>query len=223
MMLFATFSRGAMAAIILTPFFFALIFQKWPFRLRLKTYLAMAVLAFVIFIGLYNLYQTNMKFEAFINFFAGRITNVGKEKSATSRLDFMEMGSAMADDNLFGHGPKQFIWQTINYSYINRTSRGFAPHNDYVALLVDSGIFGLFFWLLFVALLLRSARARLQSLHTENPRYWYLTAAILSFLVFLLQGLTLDLFYSPHVWLNISIMLALIYGEYFEKREIGRC
>jgi O-antigen ligase len=200
--LFYTYSRGSLLAVIISfAFFFLLTYPKYflPFS----------------FLGL-----------AMTFFIPGFLTRIIKTLTFQDSSQFLRIRiwhTALSSINslkklLIGTGPYSFKYEMMDF--VRRSSErffgyfSFQPHNIYILFLVEGGILMLLAWLYFFSFTLYKGLAAFKLLKKYKSRESFIAAALVSsFAGLLTNGLTETIFYHnqvlPFFFLLVGMLLYL--------------
>jgi O-antigen ligase len=125
--------------------------------------------------------------------------------TAAFRMHSWIAGLHMIEQNpFFGIGVNGFSDNEPLYEEGHMVGSAPAPHNVYIKLLAESGIFS---FILFVILIGHIIMTNLKQIYRSDG--WYILAMLLSAL---LMGLTLGFTYDKYFWLPIAILMHLNYN-----------
>jgi O-antigen ligase len=157
---------------------------------------------FIFLIALGAATQINpAKIEA-LNNMLSRTKDTG---TAAFRMHSWIAGLHMIEQNpFFGIGVNGFSDNEPLYEEGHMVGSAPAPHNVYIKLLAESGIFS---FILFVILIGHIIMTNLKQIYRSDG--WYILAMLLSAL---LMGLTLGFTYDKYFWLPIAILMHLNYN-----------
>lgn len=155
--LFLTYSRGAYITLLIVTIFCLFLYslnKRKPSAL-IKKIVLVSLLVFVSGILMFSINQIRQVYNPQIISFTEKISFEADEKniSATNRLDFWK-GSVQifADNPFFGTGPGSFeyVFPAYQKSLLGNSN---SPHNLFLKILSENGLFSAFFMFLFLTVL----------------------------------------------------------------------
>ena len=171
--------------------------------------------SFIIVIAIIS--QTNLanKLNEALEGIKGRTaTQTETMRTANTRFASWEAGYGMIEDYLLtGVGVNQFSNLAGKYLKVNQSDEGlFNPHNIFVKIFSEAGLFSFLSFLAFLFFLLKT-----KYLDLIQSEYFWIT---LLPVVAILMGMALNITYKEHFWLSLALLsnIILIYGS-SEKKE----
>ncbi len=184
--LFTSFSRGAIFALIVTMFFCGFILRKKEYRNYLYFISFMAVIGFLL-TSVINAsgFETVNPFNKF-----GR--SVGRRSEEWSVLFYYWM-----DNPLLGGG--------LRYDEI---LLGKYAENSYLGILVNTGVFGLATFLMFISGVYFSAIKRWRANKNEEIFPWIAYGA---YLIISMGFISMEI--KPHIWITFAVLASFSFGS----------
>jgi len=157
-------------------------------------------------------------------------SNYSLERSSTLqiRLEYWKVGLEVAGDNFFtgiGTGDELTIPK-----YITKDIGGIktSVHNDYLQTFIEVGVFGWFFYMAFILLMLSySFKAAQVFKEGENTHemYWFMVSIQITMLAVMIYGLQVDVFHFPLKgwWLVVGLTWVMnqIAINYLKENNTG--
>ena len=142
-----------------------------------------------------------------------RFTEIGDDKNSLTRLAYWAYGwDVIKDHPIFGVGYNNWL-SYANYAVPDGVIYGRIqlPHNIYIQIAAESGLLGLFgFLLLVIYAFVINARTRKMALQIEHKLYYFMTYGLSMGLVgYLVAGTFVTVFYYPFFWVQIALIVAL--------------
>lgn len=127
------------------------------------------------------------------------------------------------DKPMFGHGPKMFRVKCSDEKYeYNKFGCSTHPHNYYIQLLAETGLFGFGFLMLFYLIIfkeyLKNLYKAIKKKETDYVRYFLICSMLLIFLPISPSGN----FFNNYVASGYSFFFGLFYCFFILKPEIAR-
>ena len=142
-----------------------------------------------------------------------RFTNMGDDKNSLTRLAYWAYGwDVIKDHPIFGVGYNNWL-SYANFAVPDGVIFGRIqlPHNIYIQIAAESGLLGLFcFLLLVIYAFVINARTRKMALQIEHKLYYFMTYGLSMGLVgYLVAGTFVTVFYYPFFWVQIALIVVL--------------
>ncbi len=183
------------------------IYVKFNFLIK-KIFSFKGLIAFII-IAIIALQIDFGKMEAI----AGMQERAQAQGTADTRFVSWEAGLRMAEDNfLFGVGFDVYEDYARGYALDFIADGSLAPHNIFVKLIAETGIFAFASFILFLYLLFSTKYREIIS----GEYYWIHLAAFSN----ILMGLTLSSTYEKYFWMSLALLSHVIIILYQQKNEV---
>ena len=206
-----TASRGVFIGLII-----ALIFYLWQIKQKwIVTALVSAVCACIII----SSYTNNPSFNRFG--FKKLIYGTNDSVLSIYRFNRIKITLKMLHDYpIFGVGLNNFRKRFTQYCPASELKTGYefkVPDNMYLALLAETGIFGLVCFLIFIVWLLKKGLERLQLLNVSKG-YDFLLMSVTALIGLLVNMGAYDLFYWYNPYMLFCLLCGFIYGLSIEPK-----
>jgi O-antigen ligase len=146
----------------------------------------------------------------------GRATVMKVGLSMFAEHPFLGVGVGNYTDQYWDYAPKLGLEAGTLSTTESSTTR--EPHNLYVELMAETGIFGIMFFGIFIYILLKAlsdTRTKLWSDDSRKDRSTWIAAIIMTLLGYLISGLFLHGAFFRYFWMFIALAMAgyHIYGD----------
>lgn len=216
---FYTYSRGAFFATVLL-----LVFIAWERRIELTKALFILGIGLTILAFLPQTYLSRL--GTLVDIFSPPSDySVSEDESFLGRLSVMKVGFEMFSTHPFlgigvGNYPGEYwsyapkVGVEANVITTDQATISRQPHNLYIEVLAETGIFGIMSFLGFIFILFRSlGKARREFVETEPSGDWEAWISSINFAVlsYLISGLFLHGVFFRYIWLFIALAMAAIH------------
>lgn len=135
-------------------------------------------------------------------------------RTAETRFASWEAGMGMIRDHFFtGVGVNQFAEHAKDYLRVSFSDEGLLnPHNNFVKIFADTGIFSTLAFIVFLIILLKTNYLEI----IESDYFWISLIPISS----LMMGMALNTTYDKHFWLSLALLSHIILLTSYHKKEI---
>ncbi len=214
--------RAALVSLIISLMYF-LIFLNIPFTFKVS------VAAIIIVFSSFFLTFDNKIKTRIINHYSEQTTHSSSEKNLFFKfvpiqlIEINKSSSKMfAENKFFGLGPYSFRYYCDN-KLQEKVCRGGHPHNSYLQLLAETGLIGVFYFLIpFAFLIFTQFKAKL------NIKNSLTIDKILNYNLFTISSCLVFMFLWPinqhgnifNNWLNISYYISFSIYIYFLRKKI---
>jgi len=197
-------SRTAMLALALSIIYTLYV----KFRFVLKQMLSAKILLLFLVLGIAVSQYDFTQMQAI----KGMEERAGNFGTAHERFISWKAGVRMIQDNfLLGVGVDNYEKNTRKYALDFIAEGSLAPHNIFIKIFAETGVFSTLTFLLFLYLLLTTEYSTI-----KNSDYFWLSLAVYTTLF---MGLTLSITYEKYFWMFLSILSNAILKVTFNEKE----
>ncbi len=158
------------------------------------------VLSFAILVGIFIQADLYNKVSAF----KGMQERAKSMRTAEQRFNAWDASTRMIPDHFFiGVGVNQFYKNTDKYLRAFMPVRDLHPHNNFIKIFAETGVFSFLSFLLFMLFLFREKYRYI----IKSDYYWISLASLSVVMV----GMTINSTYDKHFWLALALLSHVVY------------
>jgi O-antigen ligase len=197
-------SKSAMLTLVILGLF--AVYKKFGFILK-KIFSFKGFIAVLVLLALF----TQVKFSS-SSAVSGMQERAKSSGTAHERLISWKAGWRMAQDNfLVGVGFDAYEKIARKYATDYIADGSLAPHNIFVKLIAEAGIFAFFMFLVVLYYLFSTKYLQI----TESQYFWIYLASLSNILI----GMTLSITYEKYFWLTLALLANVIVVLYKHNKD----
>ncbi len=209
--LYATLYTGSKTALLtlFVLFIYTLVVRfrnvfKYIFSLK-------GLLSFIVLVGIFIQADLYNKIDAF----KGIQKRAKSMRTAEQRFIAWDASTRMIPDHFFiGVGVNQFYKNTDKYVRDYLPVRDLHPHNDFIKIFAETGVFSFLSFTIFIIFLFREKYRDI----IRSDYYWISLASLSSVIV----GMTINSTYDKYFWLGLALLSHVIYKFYkMDENNMG--
>jgi O-antigen ligase len=125
-------------------------------------------------------------------------------RTAEQRFHAWDAGARMIPDHFFvGVGLNQFYKYTDKYLHDYLPVRNLHPHNNFIKIFAEAGVFSFVSFVIFIFFLFRTKFTQIY----QSDYFWISLASLSSVMV----GMTINSTYDKHFWLSLALLSHAVY------------